>query len=211
MVSSSTAAIFGNTQYVPIDEVHPQIPINLYGQTKLVFEHVLNDNDNAYGIKSVSLRYFNASGANPDVELGERHDPETQLIPLALRATDATKPGLSIFGSDYNTKVGTCIRDYVYIMDLCDAHMLAIDHLFSGAESRQYNLGNGEGYSALEVVQTVEKITGKKVNAYYQNKRSGDSASLVADSSSIRADWGWRPKYNLEEIVCHAWRWECKL
>lgn len=211
LVFSSTAAIFGNPQYVPIDEAHPQLPINPYGQTKLIFERVLKDYEKAYGLKSVSLRYFNASGADPHGLLGERHDPETHLIPLALRATNPSNPALTIYGNDYDTKDGTCVRDYVHIMDLCEAHLLAIDHLLSGGESRQYNLGNGEGYSVLEVIQTVEKITGKKVNVCYGQKRHGDSSSLVADSSNIRNDWGWQPKYKLEEIVLHAWRWECKL
>lgn len=210
LVFSSTAAIIGNPQYVPIDENHPQFPINPYGQTKLMFERVLKDYEKAYGLKSVALRYFNASGADPEGSLGERHNPETHLIPLALRATNPSSPGLTIFGNDYDTKDGTCVRDYVHIVDLCEAHLLAIDHLLSDGESRQYNLGNGEGYSVLEVIKTVEKITGKRVNVCYGPKRSGDPASLVADSSNIRNEWGWQPKFNLEEIVRHAWRWECK-
>lgn len=210
LVFSSTAAIFGNPKYVPIDENHPQSPINPYGQTKLMFEHVLQDYEKAYGLKSVALRYFNASGASPDALLGERHNPETHLIPLALRATDATSSELTVFGSDYTTKDGTCIRDYIHILDLCEAHLLAINYLNSGGESRQYNLGNGEGYSVLDVIQTVENITGKKVNVRYGDRRLGDPASLVADSSKIKKDWGWMPKYHLDEIVQHAWQWEKK-
>lgn len=210
LVFSSTAAIFGNPQYVPINEDHPKVPINPYGQTKLMFEKVLGDYEKAFGLKSVSLRYFNASGADPEGLLGERHDPETHLIPLALRATNPSSPRLTVYGNDYDTKDGTCVRDYIHIMDLCDAHFLAIDHLLSGGESRQYNLGNGEGYSVLEVIQTVEKITGKKVNACYGPRRHGDPVNLVADSSSIHSDWGWKPNYSLEEIVSHAWQWECK-
>ena len=210
LVFSSTAAIFGNPQYVPIDESHPKVPINPYGETKLMFEQALTSYEKAYGLKSVSLRYFNASGADADGLLGERHDPETHLIPLALRATSPTKTALIIFGNDYDTKDGTCVRDYVHVMDLCEAHLLAIEHLLSGGESRQYNLGNGAGYSVLEVIRTVEKITGKKVNVCYGPKRLGDPASLVANSSSIRNDWGWQPNYSLDEIVSHAWQWECK-
>jgi len=208
LVFSSTAAIFGNPQYVPIDESHPKVPINPYGETKLMFEQALASYEKEYGLKSVSLRYFNASGADPEGELGERHDPETHLIPLALRATSPAKTALTIFGNDYDTKDGTCVRDYVHVMDLCEAHLLAIDHLISGGDSRQYNLGNGEGYSVLEVIQTVERITGKMVNVCFGPNRLGDPASLVADSANIRNHWGWEPKYNLEEIVRHAWRWE---
>lgn len=210
LVFSSTAAIFGNPQYLPIDEMHPQSPLNPYGQTKLMFESILKDYEKAYGLKSVCLRYFNASGAFPDGLLGERHDPETHLIPLALRATDPSKPALTIFGKDHDTKDGTCIRDYIHVLDLCEAHILAINHLLSAGESRQYNLGNGEGYSVLDVINTVEEITGKKVNICYGPKRHGDSTSLVADSSSISRDWGWHPKFNLKDIVRHAWVWECK-
>lgn len=211
LVFSSTAAVFGNPEYVPIDEDHPKMPINPYGETKLMFEQALASYEKAYGLKSVSLRYFNASGADVDGLLGERHDPETHLIPLALRATNPSESMLTIYGNDYNTKDGTCVRDYVHIMDLCEAHLLAMNYLLSGGDSRQYNLGNGEGYSVLEVIKTVEKVTGKKVNVCFGPKRIGDPASLVADSSSIRNDWGWQPKYNLEDIVSHAWQWECKL
>ncbi len=186
LVFSSTAAIFGNPQYVPIDENHPQVPINPYGQTKLMFERVLQDYEKAFGLKSVALRYFNASGASPDALLAERHNPETHLIPLALRATNAISSELTVFGSDYATKDGTCVRDYIHILDLCEAHLLAIDYLNSGGESRQYNLGNGEGYSVLEVIKTVEIITGKKVNVRYGARRLGDPACLVADSSKIK-------------------------
>jgi len=208
IVFSSTAAIFGNPQYVPIDENHPQSPINPYGQTKLMFEKVLQDYDRAYGLKSVALRYFNASGADSEGALGERHMPETHLIPLAIRATKYASSGLTIFGNDYDTNDGTCVRDYVHVEDLCEAHLLAMDHLLSDGESRQYNLGNGKGYSVLEVIQAVEKISGQIVNVCYGPKRTGDPASLVADFSNIRSDWGWQPKHNLEAIVRHACRWE---
>jgi UDP-glucose 4-epimerase len=185
LVFSSTAAVFGNPQYVPIDEIHPKSPISPYGKTKLMFEHVLEDYEKAYSLRSVSLRYFNASGADPEGLLGERHNPETHLVPLALRATNPKNPKLTIFGNDYNTPDGTSIRDYIHVMDLCDAHLLAINHLSSGGCSRQYNLGNGEGYSVLDVIRSVERITGKKVNIQYGKKRFGDPEILVANASNI--------------------------
>lgn len=210
LVFSSTAAIFGNPQYIPIDEGHAKLPINPYGATKLMFEQVLSDYENSYDLKWVALRYFNAAGADPDGELGERHQPETHLIPLALRAIDQSNPNLTVFGADYDTPDGTCMRDYVHVTDLCDAHLLALDHLLSQGESRQYNLGIGQGYSVLDVIHTIESVTCKKVNFEYANRRAGDPGRLVADSSKIREDWNWCPKYNLEDIVRDAWRWECR-
>jgi UDP-glucose 4-epimerase len=222
MVFSSTAAIFGNPQYVPIDEAHPQAPINPYGMTKWVTERILRDYDAAYGLRSVALRYFNAAGASPDAALGERHDPETHLIPLALRAvlafrvgTAACPPyaedkvaGLTVFGTDYDTPDGTCIRDYIHIVYLCEAHVLALQHLMSGGESRAYNLGNGQGYSVREVITVAEKVTGIPVPVKYGPRRAGDPPRLVADASKIRRDWGWSPKYAaLETIIEHAWQW----
>lgn len=207
LVFSSTAAIFGNPEYVPVDEGHPKSPMNPYGRTKLCFEHVLDDYGRAYGLRSVSLRYFNAAGADPEGLLGERHDPETHLIPLALRATKPTAR-LMIFGDDYDTKDGTCVRDYVHVTDLCAAHLLAIRHLLSGGESRQYNLGCGQGYSVRQIIEMVQRVTGRAVNVESGERRAGDPAVLIADSSSIAADWGWRPQYGLEDMVRHAWRWE---
>jgi len=153
IVFSSTAAIFGHPLYVPIDEAHPQAPINPYGMTKWVTERILRDYDAAYGLRSVALRYFNAAGASPDAALGERHDPETHLIPLALRAAKGELSELTVFGTDYDTPDGTCIRDYIHILDLCEAHVLALTHLLAGGESRAYNLGNGQGYSVKQVIQ----------------------------------------------------------
>jgi UDP-glucose 4-epimerase len=211
LVFSSTAAVFGNPEYVPIDENHPKSPINPYGQTKMMFERVLQDYEKSYGLRSVVLRYFNASGADPNGFLGERHNPETHLIPLALRATNPLAPKLTIFGNDYDTNDGTCIRDYVHVIDLCEAHLLAIDHLNAGGESRQYNLGNGQGASVIEVIQMVERITKSKVNVVYGPKRGGDPSVLVADSSAIQREWNWSRKYSLEDIVRHAWQWECRV
>lgn len=211
IVFSSTAAIFGHPQYVPIDEVHPQVPINPYGMTKWVTERILQDYDAAYGLRSVALRYFNAAGAAPDAALGERHDPETHLIPLALRAAKGVLAELTVFGTDYDTPDGTCIRDYIHVVDLCSAHVLALQHLQAGGESRAYNLGNGQGYSVKEVIEVAEKVTGKKIPLRYGPRRAGDPPRLVADASRIRQDWGWAPEFgDLETIVEHAWRWESK-
>lgn len=211
MVFSSTAAIFGVPQYIPIDEQHQQLPINPYGMTKWITERVLRDYDAAYGIRSVALRYFNAAGASPDAALGERHDPETHLIPLALCAAKGELTELTVFGTDYDTPDGTCIRDYIHIVDLCNAHVLALQHLTSGGESRAYNLGNGQGYSVKEVIQVAERVSGKKVPVQYGPRRAGDPPRLVADASKIRKDWSWTPRFaDLEIIVKHAWQWELK-
>ena len=209
LVFSSTAAIFGAPQYVPIDEAHPQAPINPYGMTKWVTEQILRDYDVAYGLRSVVLRYFNAAGAAPDGVLGERHNPETHLIPLALRAAKGELPELTVFGTDYDTPDDTCIRDYIHIVDLCEAHVLALQHLIAGGESRAYNLGNGQGYSVKEVIKVAEKVTGILVPVKYGPRRAGDPPRLVADASRIHKDWGWSPKYGaLETIIEHAWKWE---
>jgi UDP-glucose 4-epimerase len=211
LVFSSTAAIFGTPQYVPIDETHPQAPINPYGMTKWMTEQILQDYDVAYDLRSIALRYFNAAGASPDAVLGERHDPETHLIPLALRAATGQIPELTIFGTDYDTPDGTCIRDYIHIVDLCDAHMLALRHLTNGGESRAYNLGNGQGYSVKEVIQVAEQISGKRIPVKYGPRRAGDPARLVANASRIHRDWGWSPRFaRLEQIIEHAWQWEVK-
>ncbi len=211
LVFSSTAAIFGVPQYVPIDEEHPQAPINPYGMTKWVTERILRDYDAAYGLRSVALRYFNAAGAAPDGALGERHDPETHLIPLALRAAKGELPALTVFGTDYDTPDGTCIRDYIHIVDLCEAHVLALQHLAAGGESSAYNLGNGLGYSVKEVIQVAERVSGKKVPVQYGPRRAGDPPRLVADAGKIRNDWGWSPRFAaLEQIVDHAWQWEVR-
>jgi UDP-glucose 4-epimerase len=212
IVFSSTAAIFGVPQYVPIDEQHPQAPINPYGMTKWVTEQILRDYDAAYGLRSVVLRYFNAAGASPDAALGERHDPETHLIPLALRAAKGVLPNLTVFGTDYDTPDGTCIRDYIHIVDLCDAHVLALQHLMTDGDSRAYNLGNGQGYSVKEVIQVAERVTGKKIPVQYGTRRAGDPPHLVADASKIKKDWNWTPRFaELEKIVEHAWQWEDKI
>jgi UDP-glucose 4-epimerase len=210
-IFSSTAATFGEPQYIPIDERHPQLPINPYGRTKLMVEQLLADYDAAYGVKSVCLRYFNAAGADPEGQLGERHDPETHLIPLVLQAASGKRSHISVFGQDYDTPDGTCIRDYVHVQDLCAAHWLALQSLLKGAQSQSYNLGNGDGFSVQEVIQTAEKVTGNIIPIVSSPRRSGDPARLVADSKLVRERLGWSPQFaDLSTIIAHAWKWETK-
>lgn len=211
LIFSSTAAIFGEPQYTPMDEQHPQQPINPYGRTKLMVEQALADYDRAYGFQSVCLRYFNAAGADPEGQLGERHEPETHLIPLILQAASGRRPSISVFGRDYNTPDGTCIRDYIHINDLCQAHWLALTSLFNGAGSQQYNLGNGNGFSVQEVIYTAEQLTGRKISVVNGPRRDGDPARLVADSRLAREKLGWQPQYtDLATIIEHAWKWEMR-
>ena len=208
-IFSSTAAIFGTPQYVPIDEHHPRAPINPYGRTKNMVEDVLSDYERAYGLRSVCLRYFNAAGADPEGRLGERHDPESHLIPLALQAASGRRAGLSVYGTDYDTPDGTCIRDYVHVSDLCEAHWLALESLRDGASSQAYNLGNGNGFSVLEVIETAKKVTGVDFAVKHEARRAGDPPRLVADSSAIKAKLGWSPRYaDLDTIIAHAWAFE---
>lgn len=211
-IFSSTAAIFGNPITTPINESHPTQPINPYGRTKLFVEQMLKDYDTAYGLKSVCLRYFNAAGADPDGELGERHDPETHLIPLVLRAAAGRSSHITVFGTDYDTPDGTCIRDYVHVHDLCSAHLLALNQLLDGADSAWFNLGNGNGFSVREVIDTVEKITGRDVPIEYGPRREGDPPALIADATAARRRLNWTPSYPmLADIVRHAWAWESSI
>jgi len=208
-IFSSTAAIFGTPQRVPIDETHPTQPINPYGRSKLMVEQMLADLDRAHGLRSVCLRYFNAAGADPAGQLGERHNPETHLIPLVLQAASGRRPFMSVFGTDYDTPDGTCIRDYVHVADLCEAHWLALQSLAQGAGSQAYNLGNGDGFSVFEVIDTVRKVTGREFTVKHETRRAGDPSRLVADSSAARQKLGWVPKYpSLQTIVEHAWAFE---
>ena len=207
-IFSSTAAIFGEPQYTPIDESHPKLPINPYGQSKLMVEQMLEDYDKAYGLKSVSLRYFNAAGADPDGKLGERHDPETHLIPLILQAASGRRKMISLFGNDYDTPDGTCVRDYIHVQDLCDAHMLALGKLIETGESDQFNLGNGLGYSVQEVIDCANKITGHDIPVQIEARRQGDPAILVADATRANQELGWTPSSDLEKIIESAWAWE---
>jgi UDP-glucose-4-epimerase GalE len=208
-IFSSTAATFGEPKYTPIDEQHPQQPINPYGRTKLMVEQALADYGRAFALKSVCLRYFNAAGADPEGQLGERHEPETHLIPLVLQVASGRRPSISVFGRDYDTPDGTCIRDYIHVQDLCSAHWLALEALMNGADSQSYNLGNGNGFSVQEVIDTAEKVTGQKIPVINEPRRNGDPARLIADSRLARERLGWQPQYaDLITIIKHAWRWE---
>jgi len=210
-IFSSTAATFGEPQYSPIDERHTQQPINPYGRTKLMVEQALADYDKAYGFKSVCLRYFNAAGADPEGQLGERHEPETHLIPLILQAASGRRSHIGVFGQDYDTPDGTCIRDYIHINDLCSAHWLALQSLMSGQSSQAYNLGNGNGFSVQEVIDAAQQVTGRNISVQHAPRRAGDPARLVADATQARQKLGWQPQYaDLATIVQHAWAWEQK-
>jgi UDP-glucose 4-epimerase len=210
-IFSSTAALFGEPEYIPIDEQHPQRPINPYGRSKRMAEEMLADYDRAYGLRSISLRYFNAAGADPEGELGERHDPESHLIPLALQAASGRCDHIAIYGEDYPTPDGTCIRDYIHVWDLCSAHLLALEHLLADGESKAFNLGNGTGFSVQEVIDTARRVTGQAIPAQTQDRRPGDPAVLVADSQKARRELGWQPRFQeLETIITHAWAWERK-
>lgn len=210
-VFSSTAAVFGEPDYLPIDEAHPNNPLNPYGKSKWMVEQTLADYDYAFGLKSVCLRYFNAAGADPEGQLGERHEPETHLVPLILQAASGRRAEIQVFGRDYETLDGTCVRDYIHIVDLCSAHLLALQHLTSGGASERFNLGNGEGFSVQQVIDTVEKVTGRKVNVIDCPRRKGDPALLIANATRARTLLGWKPVYpDLESIVQHAWAWECR-
>ncbi|MCG9895645.1 MAG: UDP-glucose 4-epimerase GalE [Fimbriimonadaceae bacterium] len=207
-IFSSTAAVYGEPQVVPIPEDHPKVPTSPYGETKLAVERMLESYDKAYGLKSVRFRYFNACGADPDGEIGEDHRPESHLIPLAIFAALGRRPALRLFGTDYPTPDGTCIRDYVHVDDLAEAHVIAARHLLGGGESRVYNLGSGQGFSVREVLTAVEQAVGRPVPVQEAPRRPGDPARLVADSQAIRRDWGWAPKHDrLEDIARHAARW----
>ena len=208
-IFSSTAAIFGEPEYVPIDEKHPRLPINPYGRTKLMVEQLLEDYDRAYGMKSVCLRYFNAAGADQQARIGERHEPETHLIPLVLQAASGRRKAITVYGNDYDTPDGTCIRDYIHVDDLCVAHYLALGYLAAGGQSAAFNLGNGEGYSINEVIQMAEKVSGRSIEVQKGARRDGDPARLIADSTRISRELGWKPEYaDLETILRHAWNWE---
>ncbi len=210
-VFSSTAAVFGEPLCSPIDEQHPRTPINPYGRTKWMIEQALDDYGHAYGLRSVSLRYFNAAGAHPDGLLGERHEPETHLVPLVLQAAAGRRPDVTVFGRDYDTPDGTCIRDYVHVMDLAEAHWQALHYLSAGGATRAFNLGNGDGYSVQQVVDAVRAVTGRPVALQEGPRRVGDPARLVANAALAREVLGWRPQYtSLQAIVRDAWRWESR-
>lgn len=209
-VFSSTAATFGEPETVKISERHPQNPINPYGNTKLMVEKILKDYDVAYGLKSSILRYFNAAGADDSGKIGESHTPETHLLPIILQAANGKRASIKIFGNDYPTKDGSCIRDFVHVNDLSCAHILALEKMFKTNESDNFNLGSGEGFSVKEVIESAKHITGKDFKVEIAPRREGDPAVLVADSSKARKVLGWKTSYNLDKIIQTAWNWELK-
>lgn len=209
-IFSSTAAIFGEPEYVPIDELHAKRPLNAYGQSKWMVEQVLADYDRAFGLRHMCLRYFNAAGADPAGLLGERHAPETHLIPLVLQAASGRRKHIAVFGRDYATPDGTCIRDYIHIVDLCSAHLAALNVLARGGDSACFNLGNGAGFSVQQVIDVAQQVTGITIKVVDAPRRAGDPARLVADARRARRDLGWTPQHAaLDAIVKDAWRWEC--
>jgi UDP-glucose-4-epimerase GalE len=207
IIFSSTCAVYGAPASTPIQENTARQPSNPYGVSKLFFEHALEAYDRAYGLRFASLRYFNAAGADESGELGELHEPETHLIPLALRAAAGTGPELQVFGSDYPTPDGTCIRDYIHVSDLAEAHVKALDHLQSGKESFAANLGTGRGYSVREVIATVEEITGNPVPMRLCPRRPGDPPALVADPRRAESLLQWKATRSLRDAVSSAWKW----
>jgi UDP-glucose 4-epimerase len=211
LIFSSTAAVFGEPISLPIDEQHPKNPVNPYGRSKLMVEQILEDYDRAYGLKSIIFRYFNAAGADPLSRVGERHEPETHLIPLVLEAIEGKRESITVFGRNYNTPDGTAIRDYVHVSDLCQAHLLGLKFLLEHGKSRAYNLGNGHGFSVQEVMDVAKKITGKPLKVIESARREGDPARLVAEASLARQELGFSPRYSaLEQMIEHAWRWMLK-
>lgn len=206
-ILSSTANLYDRPNRVPISEDEAVIPGSVYGETKAIVERELYWMERVFGMASCALRYFNASGAHPDGHIGEDHDPETHVIPLVLQVALGQRDHILVFGNDYNTPDGTCIRDYVHVVDLAMAHILALEALSDG-KSRVYNLGSGSGYSVLEVIETARKVTGHPIPVQYGARRAGDAAVLVADNARIKAELGWQPQYgSLEQIIETAWRW----
>ena len=209
LVFSSTCATYGEPEQVPITEDERQRPINPYGKTKLMVEEMLADFEVAHGLLSARLRYFNAAGASPDGEIGEEHDPETHLIPLALAAAAGKGPELTVFGDDYPTPDGTCIRDYIHVGDLADAHVKALNRLIAGEGSRAYNLGTGSGVSVREILDAIARVTGREVPHRFGPRREGDPPVLVSDAGRAGAELGWRPSLSdIDTIIATAWAWQ---
>lgn len=206
-VFSSTCATYGDPQYMPLDEKHSQKPVNPYGWSKFMTERILESYDTAYGLKFAALRYFNASGATE--KCGEHHDPETHLIPNVLLAAEGKLPYVSVFGNDYETPDGTCIRDYIHVADLGDAHIRALDYLKKGGDSTHINLGNGQGFSVLEIIETARKVTSVNIEAKFQPRRAGDPSHLIADARKAFEVLGWQPQFaDVEKIIETAWKWK---
>jgi UDP-glucose 4-epimerase len=210
-IFSSSAAVYGEPEYTPIDETHPLAPTSPYGETKLYVENMLKACDVAYGLKSICLRYFNAAGADQSGTIGEKHNPESHLIPLVLQTAAGLRENISIFGNDYPTSDGTCVRDYIHVSDLVSAHLLALEALMNGSASAAYNLGNGNGFSVRDVIGTACRVTGREIPVAEAPRRPGDPAVLVASSGKALKELGWQPRWNsLEDIVRSAWNWHKK-
>jgi UDP-glucose 4-epimerase len=210
-VFSSTCATYGHPQQIPIPEDHPQAPINPYGMSKLMVEQILTDFDQAYGLRSVRLRYFNAAGADPNGQLGEDHNPETHLIPLVLMAALGQRETITIYGTDYKTPDGTCIRDYIHVTDLAQAHVLGLEYLFNQGETAVFNLGNGDGFSVREVINAARRVTGRTIPVEEGFRRAGDPAILIGSADKARKILNWEPRYaDLDVILQHAWNWHLK-
>ncbi len=208
IVFSSTCAVYGMPKEVPMTESHPHNPLSPYAASKDMVERILSDFDTAFNLKSVAFRYFNACGADPGGLLGEDHDPETHLIPLALLTALKKRDSLYIFGTDYDTPDGTCVRDYIHVNDLADAHVLGLEYLLSGGASEVFNLGNGNGFSVREVIETAKEVTGLDIPAIESDRRPGDAPILVGSSQKVREMLGWNPNYaDLKKIISHAWQW----
>jgi len=210
-IFSSTCATYGNPVQLPMPEEHPQQPINPYGKSKLMVEQILKDYDEAYGIRHICLRYFNAAGADPEGEIGEWHEPEPHLIPISLQAAAGQREHVQIYGTDYETPDGTCIRDYIHVNDLAAGHLLALKHLQKGAVSDVFNLGNGNGFSVKEVIHAAERVTGKSIKIVEAEMRPGDPPILVGSADKARKILNWQPEYpRLDEIIKTAWLWQCR-
>ncbi|GIP16321.1 UDP-glucose 4-epimerase GalE [Paenibacillus montaniterrae] len=208
IVFSSTAATYGEPENVPIDEYDRTSPTSAYGETKLAMEKMMKWFDTAHGVKYISLRYFNAAGAHASGKIGEAHDPETHLIPIVLEAALGKRPHISVFGDDYATEDGTCIRDYIHVSDLADAHVLALDSLRKGSDSAIYNLGSSTGFSVKQVIDIAHEVTGREIPVAFEQRRPGDPAVLIASSQRARQELGWDPqRSNLKEIIASAWNW----
>lgn len=211
IIFSSTAAVFGMPERIPISEDDAKQPINPYGKTKLMVENIFKDYDAAYGLRFVAFRYFNACGADKDGEIGEWHEPESHLIPILLEVAQGKREFFQLNGMDYATEDGTCIRDYVHVEDLAQAHLLGLKHLLDGGESKFYNLGSGKGYSNKQVMETAKEVTGVDFKVVYGPRREGDPDKLLASSEKIKQELGWEPKYtDLKEIIQTAWNWQQK-
>jgi UDP-glucose 4-epimerase len=210
-IFSSTCSTYGVPESIPITEDHPQEPINPYGKSKLMIEEILEDYDRAYGLRHINLRYFNAAGADPEAEIGERHDPETHLIPLAIYSALGLNDSIKIFGTDYPTKDGTCIRDYIHVNDLSEAHIKALEYVMEEDASNSFNLGNGIGHSVREIIDAVRRTSGKDFRVIESGRREGDPPVLISDYSKATEILGWRPKYaDIDGIVKTAYRWHSK-